>query len=90
MADEISMGSSFGTFEEQDKILVALSGGVDSSVCIRILRDQGFDVQAVVIRFSLAHDAAVEAARAVARQMKVPLTVEDCTEAFEREVIVPF
>lgn len=90
MADEISMGSSFGTFEEQDKILVALSGGVDSSVCIRILRDQGFDVQAVAIRFSLAHDAAVEAARAVARQMSVPLTVEDCTEAFEREVIAPF
>lgn len=62
MTDEICCGSSFGTFEEQDKVLVALSGGVDSSVCIQILRDQGFDVQAVVIRFSPAHDAAVRAA----------------------------
>lgn len=59
MTDEICCGSSFGTFEEQDKVLVALSGGVDSSVCIQILRDQGFDVQAVVIRFSPAHDAAL-------------------------------
>lgn len=90
MSDEISAGTSFGTFEVQDPILVALSGGVDSSVCIQILREQGFKVQAVVIRFSPAHDAAVAAAQAVARQMGVPLTVEDRTQAFEREVIDPF
>ena len=90
MADEISAGNSFGTFETQDKVLVALSGGVDSSACIQILRDQGFNVQAVVIRFSPAHDAAVKAAEAIAQQMNVPLTVEDCTEQFEHEVIEPF
>lgn len=90
MTDEICCGSSFGTFEEQDKILVALSGGVDSSVCIQILRDQGFDVQAVVIRFSPAHDAAVRAAQTVAHQLGVPLTVEDCTEEFDRQVVGPF
>ena len=90
MTDEISTGSSFGTFETQDKILVALSGGVDSSACIRILRDQGFDVQAVVFRFSPAHETAVKAAGAVAQQMNVPLTVEDCTGHFEREVVDPF
>ena len=32
MKDEICCGSSFGTFEEQDKVLVELSVGVDSSV----------------------------------------------------------
>lgn len=90
MTDEICCGSSFGTFEEQDKILVALSGGVDSSVCIQILRDQGFDVQAVVIRFSPAHDAAVRAAQTVARQLGVPLIEEDCTEEFEQQVVEPF
>ena len=90
MTDEICCGSSFGTFEEQDKVLVALSGGVDSSVCIQILRDQGFDVQAVVIRFSPAHDAAVRAAQTVARQLGVPLIEEDCTEEFEQQVVEPF
>lgn len=90
MSGDLTMGGSFSTFEKQDKILVALSGGVDSSVCIRILRDQGFDVQAVVIRFSPAHDKAVEAARTVAQQLEVPLIVEDCTELFEQAVIAPF
>ncbi len=90
MTDEISTGTGFGTFETQDQVLVALSGGVDSSACIQILREQGFDVQAVVIRFSPAHEAAVKAAEAVAQQMKVPLTVEDCTGQFEREVVEPF
>ena len=56
-------------FEQADRVLVALSGGVDSSVCVQILRDQGFDVSALVIRFSPAHDAVVEAARAAAQQL---------------------
>ena len=64
MGDQICSGAGFGTFETQDKVLVALSGGVDSSVCVRILQDQVFEVHALVIRFSPAHDAAVEAARA--------------------------
>ena len=90
MQDAISTGTQFGTFEKQDKILVALSGGVDSSVCIQILRDQGFDVSALVIRFSPAHDTAVAAATEVARQLQVPLTVADCTELFEESVVEPF
>lgn len=90
MSDAIAAGSQFGTFEKQDKILVALSGGVDSSVTLQILRDQGFDVSAVVIRFSPAHDKAVEAAKEVAQQLNVPLTVADCTDLFEESVIEPF
>lgn len=90
MSDAISAGTQFGTFEKQDKILVALSGGVDSSVTLQILRDQGFDVSAVVIRFSPAHDKAVEAAKEVAKQLNVPLSVADCTDLFERSVIEPF
>ncbi|MFQ8831470.1 MAG: tRNA methyl transferase PRC-barrel domain-containing protein [Ruthenibacterium lactatiformans] len=62
---------------------------MDSSVCIQILRDR-FGVQAVVIRFSPAHDAAVRAAQTVARQLGVPLIEEDCTEEFEQQVVEPF
>lgn len=88
--DPIAVGDHFSTYEEQDKILVGLSGGVDSSVCIRILREQGFAIQAAVIRFSPAHDKAVAAAVEVANQLEVPLTIEDCSALFEREVIEPF
>lgn len=89
-SDLLTTGSSFSTFEKRDKILVGLSGGVDSSVCIQILRDQGFDVSAAVIRFSLAHDAAVEAARKVAAQLNVFCYEIDAAELFEREVVGPF
>lgn len=90
MSGEVSLSSSFSTFEEQDKVLVGLSGGVDSSVCIQILKEQGFDVSAVFIRFSPAHDSSMEAARAVAQQFGIPFSVEDCTELFESQVIEPF
>lgn len=72
------------------RVLVALSGGVDSSVCVQLLKDQGFSVEALVLRFSPAHEKAVAAAQEAARQLDVPLTVRDCGPEFEREVIAPF
>lgn len=80
----------FNTFEEQDKVLVGMSGGVDSSVTVRILQEQGFAVQGAVIRFSPAHDAAVESAKATGAKLGVPVHVIDAQEEFEREVITPF
>lgn len=88
--DLISTGSSFSTFEKMEKVLVGLSGGVDSSVCIQILKDQGFDVSAAVIRFSDAHDKAVEAAHKVAAQLNVFCYDIDASAEFERLVVDPF
>lgn len=73
-----------------DKVLVGMSGGVDSSVCVRILQDQGFEVEGLVLEFSPAHKPAVQAALAVARQLGIPLHVQQCYEAFEEAVIEPF
>ena len=80
----------FNTFEKQDKILVGLSGGVDSSVAVRILQEQGFAVQGAVIRFSPAHESAVAAARQTADALQIPLHVLDAGEAFEANVVQPF
>ena len=82
--------TGFNTFETQDKVLVGLSGGVDSSVTVRILQEQGFYVQGAVIRFSPAHDAAVAAARATAQVLGITLHVIDAAETFDREVVTPF
>lgn len=81
---------SFHTLEKQDRVLLALSGGVDSSVACAILMQMGFEVEAAVIRFSPAHDGAVEAARTAARQLGVPLHVLEGGDAFRQAVIEPF
>ena len=72
------------------KALVALSGGVDSGVCVRLLQQQGYDVQALVISFSPAHAAAVSAAQKAAEELGVPLAVAHCEALFEKEVVEPF
>ncbi|MDL2324857.1 tRNA 2-thiouridine(34) synthase MnmA [Ruminococcaceae bacterium OttesenSCG-928-A16] len=89
ISDELA--GSLTPFEQNpDKILVALSGGVDSSVCVRILQDQGFAVEGLVISFSPAHAGAVAAAQLAAAELGIPLTVEHCEPLFEQEVVTPF
>ncbi len=90
MSDAFLPGSGFSTFEEADRVLVGLSGGVDSAVCVSVLRQQGFEVRGAVIRFSDAHQPAVEKARRAAQALGVPMTVLDAADAFEKEVVAPF
>ena len=90
MSETMLPGSGFDTYEEQDKVLVGMSGGVDSSVTVRILQQQGFGVTGAVIRFSPAHNGAVEAAQRAARQLGIECIVLDAQELFEQEVVAPF
>ena len=50
----------FNTFEKQDKVLVGLNGGMDATVTVRILQEQGFAVQAALVHFAGMADDAVE------------------------------
>lgn len=72
------------------KILVGMSGGVDSSVCVKLLQEQGYEVYGAVIRFSEAHQKAVDEAEKVARQLHVPLQILDARARFLQKVIRPF
>lgn len=90
MSDIMFPGNHFSTYESQDKVLVGVSGGVDSAVCVHILRDQGFDVTGAVIRFSPAHDTAVEQAQKAAASLGIPLVVIEAGDAFEEHVVQPF
>ena len=72
------------------RVLAAVSGGVDSSVAVHLLRQQGYEVEGVILEFSPAHRAAVESARVIAEQMKMPLHVIECHREFEENVILPF
>ncbi len=90
MSDLFLPGSGFDTYEEQDRVLIGMSGGVDSSVAVRILQQQGFAVTGAVIRFSPAHDAAVDAAKRAARQLGTECVTLDARALFEQAVVEPF
>ncbi len=75
---------------QQKQVLLALSGGVDSSVACKLLQQQGYEVRGLVLRFSPAHDGEIKDARRVAQDLGVTLDVVDCGDAFEEMVIHPF
>lgn len=51
---------------EDDKAIVLLSGGVDSTTCLAIARDQGYDVYALSFRYGQRHLRELDMARRVA------------------------
>ena len=84
-----------------ERALVALSGGVDSSVAAALLQEQGTDLAAVTLKtFCYAGLSAgpknccglegVEAARAAAGRLGIPHFILDVSEMFKREVIEAF
>ncbi|MBQ2676170.1 MAG: tRNA 2-thiouridine(34) synthase MnmA [Clostridia bacterium] len=84
------------------KVLVAMSGGVDSSVAAAILLEQGYEVEGVTLQIwpdidvAEATDkncslfSAVNDAKAVAEHLGIPFHVWDFQELFCHKVINPF
>ncbi len=72
------------------KVLVGVSGGVDSSVCIDLLRKQGLTVEGVIIRFSQSTEKDIVDAKKVRDKLGIPLHIADAQEAFKENVIIPF
>jgi len=79
------------------RVLVAMSGGVDSSVAAALLRDAGHDVTGVTLKlWGGASDSGccsvsdVEDARRVAAQLGVPHYVFNLADDFTRDVVDPY
>lgn len=72
------------------RVLVAVSGGVDSAVAVHLLRQQGYEVEGIILEFSPVHKAAVEQAKVVAEQLGIRLHIRECHREFEQNVILPF
>ncbi|MDH5804003.1 MAG: tRNA 2-thiouridine(34) synthase MnmA [Gemmatimonadota bacterium] len=84
----------------KERVLVAMSGGVDSSVAAAILVDQGYDVTGVTMKLFCYEDDvpdrpccsldSIQDAAAVAAKLGVPHYVLDFEDQFRHDVIDDF
>jgi tRNA-uridine 2-sulfurtransferase len=79
------------------RVLVAMSGGVDSSVAAALLRDKGYDVVGATMKLwggdsdsGCCSVADVEDARRVAQQLGIAHHVFNFTDDFDRNVVAPY
>lgn len=68
------------------KVVIGMSGGVDSSVCAYLLKEQGYEVIGVTMHTWNESSAAHEA-ESVAKQLEIPHYVIDFTKEFKENVI---
>ena len=71
------------------RVVVAMSGGIDSSVCAGLLKEAFFDVIGVFFRFWKEKECKEleERAKEVARILNIPLIVIDVQKEFKKRVV---
>ena len=70
-------------------VVLGLSGGVDSAVCLALLQEQGYNVTGLYLENGVSPDGARDA-RAVAERFGVELLVADIRDELEHKVCAPF
>lgn len=83
----------------KEKVMIAMSGGVDSSVCALLLKEQGYTCHGAMMQLLDGLDAALcprgtdtslgepEKAAAIAKKLEIPFTLLNLSEAFRQHVV---
>lgn len=77
------------------KVLVGMSGGVDSAVAAYLLKEQGYEVIGVTLRTWLSENGEnrcceIDDARRICHFLKIPYYPLNCASVFREAVIEPF
>ena len=78
------------------KVIVGMSGGVDSAAAALLLKQEGYEVVGVTLRTWQSADGQesrcceIDDARETARILGIPYHVFNCTDDFENKVVRPF
>lgn len=72
------------------RVLVAMSGGVDSSTAAALLKQQGLDVSGVTMKLAPGLCCDIGSAEAVCRHLGIPHTLIDMQVEFRRVVVQDF
>lgn len=84
---------------DQNHVVIAMSGGVDSSVAAALLKKQGYKVTGLMLRMWSDETSecnrccppdAVADARSIAEKLDIPFVVKDFKDVFKREVVDHF
>ena len=75
---------------EKEKVLLGMSGGVDSSVSAVLLQRQGYEVVGVTIDFTGDKQKETEDAKRVCEKLGIPHYHYDAKQEFQAKVVAPF
>jgi len=75
---------------QNKKVLLAMSGGVDSSACAILLKNQGYDVTGVTLKMIKENDVAISDAKKVCEKLGINHVVIEAGKLFKNKVIDNF
>lgn len=75
---------------EKKRVLLGMSGGVDSSVCALLLQDKGYDVVGVTMELFGNNDDNINDAKSLCQKMGIEYHSVNCRDLFKDKVINNF
>jgi len=76
--------------EKKKKVVVAMSGGVDSSVAVALMKKRGFEVEGIYMKLFDGEKSTEESVRAVANKLDIKLKILDFRKEFKKAVVDSF